>query len=187
MALVGLLPTISLHLTANCFSRRSELKQTLARVRIAAPVVCLNVRTPSWSSLLPARYIYSSDIADVDPLQLGELWAKTLELRRDPVKIMKSLKHSYAFVAVLTREEKAEGAQTKIVGIGRAISDGAFIATICDVAVDPAHQRRGIGRKIVRYLAKAVKKMDGPAGFAVFPPPLARRFFWMIGFREAFR
>nr|ADE76467.1 unknown [Picea sitchensis] len=25
--------------------------------------------------------------------------------------------------------------------------------------------------------------MDGPSGFAAFPPPLARRFFWMIGFR----
>ena len=23
----------------------------------------------------------------------------------------------------------------------------------------------------------------GPTGFAVFPPPLTRRFFWMMGFR----
>ncbi|KAH9305971.1 hypothetical protein KI387_010375, partial [Taxus chinensis] len=169
---------------ANCFNGRSELQRSLPRVRIAAPVACLNIRKPLWSPLLPPRYIYSSDIADVDPLQLSELWAKTLEVRRDPVKVMKSLKHSYVFVVVLTREEEAEGTQTKIVGIGRAISDGAFIATICDVAVDPAHQRRGIGRRIVKYLAKAMKKMHGSSGFAVFPPPFARRFFWMMGFRS---
>lgn len=133
--------------------------------------------------LFPRRYIYSSDMADVDPVQLSELWAKTLKVRRDPVKIMKSLTHSFVFVVVLAREEEVEGTQTKIVGVGRLISDGAFIATICDVAVDPAYQRRGIGRKIVKYLVKATKKMDGPSGFAAFPPPLARRFFWMIGFR----
>lgn len=133
--------------------------------------------------LFPRRYIYSSDIADVDPVQLSELWAKTLKVRRDPVKILKSLKHSFVFVVVIAREEEVEGTQNKIVGVGRLISDGAFIATICDVAVDPAYQRRGIGRKIVKYLVKATKKMGGPSGFAAFPPPLARLFFWMIGFR----
>lgn len=33
------------------------------------------------------------------------------------------------------------------------------------------------------YLVQEIKKKGGPSGFAVFPPPIARRFFWLIGFR----
>lgn len=110
-------------------------------------------------------------MADVDPVQLSELWAKTLKVRRDPVKIMKSLTHSFVFVVVLAREEEVEGTQTKIVGVGRLISDGAFIATICDVAVDPAYQRRGIGRKIVKYLVKATKKNGWTIWVCCFSSP----------------
>eukprot|EP00245_Coleochaete_scutata_P017895 TRINITY_DN9022_c0_g1_i1.p1 TRINITY_DN9022_c0_g1~~TRINITY_DN9022_c0_g1_i1.p1 ORF type:complete len:131 (-),score=14.65 TRINITY_DN9022_c0_g1_i1:131-523(-) len=55
-------------------------------------------------------------------------------------------------------------------------------ASICDVAVLPEYQRRGIGRKIVKRLAQDMRH-KGPTGFAAFPPPLARRFFWMAGFR----
>lgn len=39
-------------------------------------------------------------------------------------------------------------------GIGRAVSDGAFVATICDVSVHPDYQKRGIGRRIVKELVK---------------------------------
>ncbi|MCO5591458.1 hypothetical protein L7F22_045441 [Adiantum nelumboides] len=76
-----------------------------------------------------------------------------------------------------------QGVQMAPTGFGRAVSDGAFIATICDVAVDPAYQRRGIGRRIVKELVKTMKQSEGPSGFAVFPPPKARLFFWSIGFR----
>jgi len=91
------------------------------------------------------------------------------------------------FVVVLAEQENVDlGTMTssKVVGIGRAVSDGAFIATICDVAVDPEYQNRGIGRRIVKRLVQEMKRKGGPTGFAVFPPPLARRFFWLIGFRS---
>lgn len=91
------------------------------------------------------------------------------------------------FVIVLAEPESDDlslNSLPKVVGIGRAVSDGAFIATICDVAVDPEYQKQGIGRRIVKRLVQEIKKKGGPSGFAVFPPPLARRFFWLIGFRS---
>lgn len=139
---------------------------------------------PFWSFILPGRFIYSSDLSDVDTVQLSELWAKTLDVTRDPQEIAKAVKHSYTFVVVLEQGEDSKGFHRKLVGFGRAVSDGAFIATICDVAVDPAYQRRGIGRKIVKELVKNMKQKGGPTGFAVFPHPRARRFFWTIGFRS---
>ena len=39
-----------------------------------------------------------------------------------------------------------------LVGFARAISDGAFNAYISTVAVLPSHQKRGIGRALVRRL-----------------------------------
>ncbi|CAK9855743.1 unnamed protein product [Sphagnum jensenii] len=91
------------------------------------------------------------------------------------------------FVVVLAQVENdisGNTSSTKIIGVGRAVSDGAFIATICDVAVDPEYQKRGIGRRIVKQLVQDMKRKGGPTGYAVFPPKASWRFFWMIGFRS---
>ncbi|MCO5570555.1 hypothetical protein L7F22_024279 [Adiantum nelumboides] len=136
-----------------------------------------------WSLLFPQHIRYSSNSDDVDLTQLSELWAKTLNEYRDPPEIAKALRYSYSIIAALDHGEGSDSSQPRLVGFGRAVSDGAFIATICDVAVDPAYQRRGIGRRIVKELVKTMKQSEGPSGFAVFPPPKARLFFWSIGFR----
>ncbi|CAM6113389.1 unnamed protein product [Calypogeia fissa] len=58
-----------------------------------------------WPSLIPWPPIYSSNFADIDPIQLSELWLQTLKVRRDLEKIIKALRHSFAFVVVLTEDE----------------------------------------------------------------------------------
>ncbi|KAJ7568752.1 hypothetical protein O6H91_01G046800 [Diphasiastrum complanatum] len=124
-------------------------------------------------SFFPQPFKYSSNFSDIDPIQLSELWERTLKVSRDPKKIMKAFYHSFAFVVVLAQEDASTFSQPskKIVGVGRAVSDGAFV-------------RQGIGRRIVKWLVQDMKNKGGPTGFAVFPPPSARRFFWMIGFRS---
>lgn len=42
--------------------------------------------------------------------------------------------------------------ETKLIGVGRAIADGVDVSYLCDVAVHPEYQRRGIGKQIVRKL-----------------------------------
>lgn len=39
-----------------------------------------------------------------------------------------------------------------LIGAGRAIADGIDVSYLCDVAVHPEYQRRGIGKQIVRKL-----------------------------------
>ncbi len=36
-----------------------------------------------------------------------------------------------------------------VVGMGRVIGDGGCFFQVCDIAVDPAHQGRGLGRRIM--------------------------------------
>lgn len=42
----------------------------------------------------------------------------------------------------------------KIVGMGRAVTDGALVATVHDVVVHPAYRRQGVGRRILQLLCR---------------------------------
>jgi len=53
------------------------------------------------------------------------------------------------------------------------VSDGAFAASVCDVAVAPAFQRRRIGRQLVERLVRACLAR-GAASCVVFPHPRER-------------
>ncbi|CAI5470202.1 unnamed protein product [Closterium sp. Yama58-4] len=132
---------------------------------------------------LPRPLTYSSSLADVDPDEVAHVWYRTLKVEREPRKVMKAMRHSYSIVVVMDESQRSlSGKRGKTIGVGRAISDGSFVATICDVAVLPEYQQKGVGRRIVRKLIQDMQRR-GPSGYAVFPPPLARRFFWMMGFR----
>lgn len=42
----------------------------------------------------------------------------------------------------------------RLVGVGRVVSDGVLHAMIYDLIVDPAYQRRGIGRQVLQRLVE---------------------------------
>ncbi|GAQ86608.1 acetyltransferase NSI [Klebsormidium nitens] len=161
--------------------RKSDLKRIAASAAVQA----------GWNVFLPQQYTYSTDLKDVDPQQLSDLWERTLGEKRSPHRCALAMRKSFAFVLVIVKEHHTETSNwrpslvnpgTRIVGVARAISDGEFMATVCDVAVDPDYTGRGIGRKVVQTLVRNMK-LRGPTGFAAFPPPKARRFFFMLGFR----
>ena len=62
----------------------------------------------------------------------------------------------------------------RVIGMGRAIGDGGLFYQLVDIAVEPAHQRRGLGKaivgKLVEYLQQSAPDgahvsliADGPA------------------------
>ncbi len=48
----------------------------------------------------------------------------------------------------------------RLVGFGRLLTDGATLAYINNMAVDPGHQRRGIGQAILDRLLEACRGVD---------------------------
>lgn len=68
----------------------------------------------------------------------------------------------------------------KLVGAGRAISDGALRAAIYDLVVLPEYQGRGIGTKIMRYLLDRAEAEI----VMLFANPGKEPFYDRFGFRK---
>jgi ribosomal protein S18 acetylase RimI-like enzyme len=67
----------------------------------------------------------------------------------------------------------------QLVGILRAWSDGGFLAYIADLAVDPAYQRRGIGRELLRRATAS----DPSLIYLLHAAPTAMDFYRHTGWR----
>lgn len=74
---------------------------------------------------------------------------------RPPEAVAKALDNSLYGVKVLDGN--------KTIGMGRIIGDGGLNFDIVDVAVDPAFQGQGLGRKIMEYLV-AYLEANAPKG-----------------------
>jgi GNAT superfamily N-acetyltransferase len=66
-----------------------------------------------------------------------------------------------------------------LVGIARALSDFSFITYLSDLAVRESHQRRGIGKELMRRVQKA----GGPqAKLLLLAAPAAEKYYPHVGF-----
>ncbi len=76
---------------------------------------------------------------------------------------------------VLVRE------QGRLVGAGRALADGVDCAYLCDIALLPSHQGRGLGREIVQRLLAQVR---GHRKIILYAVPGKEGFYRALGFRR---
>jgi GNAT superfamily N-acetyltransferase len=68
-----------------------------------------------------------------------------------------------------------------LVGVARAITDYSYCCYLSDLAVDQAHQRRGIGRELIRR----VSEVAGPAtSLILLAAPRAVDYYPHIGMRH---
>ncbi len=68
-----------------------------------------------------------------------------------------------------------------LIGAGRAVADGIDCSYLCDIAVHPKFQRRGLGRDItvkLRELSAGHKKI------ILYANPGTERFYEKLGFRR---
>jgi GNAT superfamily N-acetyltransferase len=71
------------------------------------------------------------------------------------------------------------------VGMGRLIGDGGWYFHVVDMAVLPAHQRRGIGDRILTWLLDQVREKAPPDAFvSLMADPPGRRLYARHGFTE---
>ena len=69
----------------------------------------------------------------------------------------------------------------KLIGAGRALADGIDCSYLCDIAVHPDHQGRGIGRDIVLRLRDLSK---GHRKIILYAAPGKEPFYLKLGFRR---
>ncbi|MDN0077562.1 GNAT family N-acetyltransferase [Crenobacter sp. SG2303] len=69
----------------------------------------------------------------------------------------------------------------RLVGAGRALADGIDCSYICDVAVHPSHQGRGIGKDIV---ARLVERSRGHKKIILYAVPGTEPFYRKLGFKR---
>jgi ribosomal protein S18 acetylase RimI-like enzyme len=69
----------------------------------------------------------------------------------------------------------------RLVGVGRAVADGADCSYICDVAVHPDYQGRGLGRDIILRLKEL---SAGHKKIILYANPGAEPFYRRLGFRH---
>lgn len=53
----------------------------------------------------------------------------------------------------------------KTVGMGRVVGDGAINFEIVDIAVDPEHQRKGLGSKIMQSIMNYIEQAAYPGSY----------------------
>jgi ribosomal protein S18 acetylase RimI-like enzyme len=68
----------------------------------------------------------------------------------------------------------------RLVGAGRALADGADCAYLCDVAVHPEFQGRGLGKAIITRLVELSSRHKK---IILYANPGAEGFYQKLGFR----
>jgi GNAT superfamily N-acetyltransferase len=116
-----------------------------------------------------ADITYSEDFAPDDFLALAErVWPREY-----------SRVEAAAALARTTNVGAWDG--HRLVGSVRILTDGYFFATIPELLVDPAYQRRGIGRRLMELALERAPR--GKLAFGAQPQSI--EFFERIGCRRA--
>jgi len=70
--------------------------------------------------------------------------------------------------------------EDKLIGFGRALSDGAYQAAIYDIAILPEYQGKGIGRIIVNSIRKLLPKCN----LILYAAPGKEKFYEKLEFKK---
>lgn len=97
---------------------------------------------------------------------------------KKPAKAEAALPGSWAACCVVHQ------ATDEVVGMGRVIGDGGWYFHIVDMAVLPAHQRRGLGDRVLTHLLTVIRQATPPGAYvSLMADPPGRRLYERHGFR----
>jgi GNAT superfamily N-acetyltransferase len=68
-----------------------------------------------------------------------------------------------------------------LLGVARNLTDRSYIAYLADLAVRDSHQRKGIGRELVR---RTFAQLGSRARFVLFAAPDAQDYYPKLGFEK---
>jgi len=67
-----------------------------------------------------------------------------------------------------------------LVGISRALTDHGYVTYLCDLAVRVSHQRRGVGKELMRRTQAAAPATS----IVLLAAPAARGYYGKVGFTQ---
>jgi ribosomal protein S18 acetylase RimI-like enzyme len=89
-------------------------------------------------------FTFSFDLKDVDWTDAAEIYRRAPLGTREPDKLRRACENSYLVCFAYDGD--------RLVGMGRALSDGEYQAAIYDLVVLPEYQGLGIGRQIMESI-----------------------------------
>ena len=117
--------------------------------------------------------IWRDSEADVDWAQLSELYRLAPLGNKSPDWLRSAFSNSrYKFFG-------SEGGA--IIAAGRAVADGFDCSYICDIAIHPDHQGRGLGKEM---MARLVAASRGHRKIILYAVPGREGFYRNFGFRR---
>jgi predicted N-acetyltransferase YhbS len=88
---------------------------------------------------------------DLSPEEFIDVLVRSTLAERRPVRDLDTIRAMLKNADVIVTARLGE----RLVGVSRAITDFAYCTYLSDLAVDERHQRRGIGRELIRRTHEA--------------------------------
>jgi ribosomal protein S18 acetylase RimI-like enzyme len=102
--------------------------------------------------------------------------------------VPKALANSFGGFLAYEREKMVNdttpGPDQEAVAMGRLLGDGSLFLLLCDVAVHPDHQRRGLGKRILQALVDYVDEYAPEAYVSLVAEPQAQKLYPLFGFKD---
>jgi len=108
---------------------------------------------------------------DIDWVALCEIIRLAPLGTREPDKLEKASKNSFVVCSVFV--------DGKMIGFGRAISDGQYQSAIYDVVVLPEFQNKGVGKTIMNAILEKLPKISISL---IYAAPGKENFYRKLGF-----
>lgn len=115
---------------------------------------------------------YETDLTRVDWKAAAEVVRRAPLGTREPEKMARAFRNSYATVAAFDDQQ--------LIGLARALCDGEYHAAIYDVVLLPDYQGRHIGQEMLRRLCAQLPV----ATIILFANPGREGFYAKLGFRK---
>lgn len=98
---------------------------------------------------------------------------------RTPEQAVGALENSWAWTTIRT----ADGG---LAAMGRTLGDGTWYFHLADIATDPDHQRRGLGRAVMEDLIDRIERAAPPHPYiTLLADPPGQRLYRSLGFVDA--
>jgi predicted N-acetyltransferase YhbS len=120
--------------------------------------------------------VYSSE-ATLSADEFIDLLVRSTLAERRPIHDIKTISEMLANASIIITA-RVDG---RLVGISRALSDFSFCTYLSDLAVDVEHQRRGIGRELIR---RTHEEAGRHTMLILVAAPKARDYYPHIGLKQ---